>query len=75
MTTAMTNNGAGISGFLGDLNLDPSPADPVETVPIEQQAITDSTGSETMKANDEPESYVLLLIDASSHLVRKTSKL
>lgn len=69
MTTAMTNNGTGIAGFLSDLDLNVKAVDNVGEPTESQQAPMESTESETVKPNEESESYVLLLIDASSHLV------
>ena len=63
MTTAMTNNGNGIPGFIAELNLD--------------DRVTESTKDAeppTVKPIAEPESYVLLLIDACSHAVSGSTR-
>jgi hypothetical protein len=77
MTTAMTNNGNGIAGFVADIGLNTKAAHDADEPTASQQGTTESTTStksNTTEPNVEPESYVLLLIDAGSHTVNSSEQ-
>lgn len=78
MTTAMANNGNGIAGFIAELDLDDMAGQVIEDPTTSQQSITEDTKDTefaiikpNFKPNVEPESYVLLLVDACSHAVSR----
>jgi hypothetical protein len=77
MTTVMTNNGNGIAGFIAELNLDDRAGQVIGDPATSQQSTTENTKDTefaTIKPNGEPESYVLLLVDACSHTVSRFAR-
>jgi hypothetical protein len=77
MTTVMTNNGNGIAGFIAELNLDDRAGQVIGDPATSQQSTTENTKDTefaTIKPNGEPESYVLLLVDACSHTVSRSAR-